>query len=40
MRPAMFAKMNQRVSLRKIGGEWMVTAFENTFDSMGETRVK
>jgi hypothetical protein len=38
MRPAMFAKMNQRVTLRKIGGEWMVTAFENTFDSMGETR--
>ena len=34
MRPAMSAKMNQRVTLRKIGGEWMVVGFRNTFGSM------
>ena len=36
MRPAMEAKMSQRVALRKVGGEWMVTSFRNTFVSMGE----
>jgi len=35
MRPAMSAKMNQRVTLRKVGSEWKVTAFRNTFGSMG-----
>jgi hypothetical protein len=34
MRPAMSAKMNQRVTLRKTGGGWKVTAFTNTFGSM------
>ena len=33
-RPAMFAKMNQTVKLRKSGGTWKVVACENTFGSM------
>jgi len=40
MRPAMFAKMNQRVTLRKTGGEWKVSAFRNTFGSMGAGNVR
>jgi len=40
MRPAMFAKMNQRVTLRKTAGEWKVTSFRNTFGSMGEWRIR
>ena len=33
-RPAMYAKLNQIVSLRKTASGWKVTAFENKFDSM------
>ena len=34
VRPAMFATMNQTVTLRKTSGGWKVAAFENTFDKM------
>jgi len=34
LRPAMFARMNQVVTLRKIGGDWKVSAFKNDFSSM------
>ncbi len=34
MRPAMYARMNQIITLRKSGGGWKVTSFENKFDSM------
>ena len=40
MRPAMYAKMNQVVTLRKTGGEWKVTAFRNTFGSMDAWNAK
>ena len=33
-RPAMYAKLNQTVSLRKTSSGWKVTAFENKFASM------
>ncbi len=35
VRPAMFAKMKQTTRMQQKGGGWKVTAFENTFDSMG-----
>ncbi len=34
MRPAMFAEMNQTVTLRKTGDGWKVAAFENKFGRM------
>ena len=34
VRPAMYAKMNQVVSLRKTSSGWKVTSFENQFASM------
>src|SRR5207237_10539306 len=34
VRPAMYAKMNQTVSLRKTSSGWKVTSFDNKFDSM------
>jgi len=36
MRPAMFARMNQVVSLQKVGGEWKIVEFQNKFGSMDE----
>jgi hypothetical protein len=36
-RPAMFATMNQTVTLRRTSGGWKVAAFENTFDKMDST---
>ena len=39
IRPAMYAKMDQVVALRKTGGEWKVTAFKNTFGSMDAWKV-
>ena len=38
VRPAMMAKMNQTVSLRKTSNGWKVTSFENTFGSMDSTK--
>lgn len=37
-RPAMKAVMKQVITLRKIGGAWKVTAFENAFESMDSFR--
>src|SRR4051794_12247413 len=34
IRPAMFARMKQIVTLRHLGGAWKVTAFENSFEKM------
>lgn len=34
IRPAMQARLNQKVTLRKAGGEWKVTGFSNAFESM------
>ena len=34
VRPAMYAKLHQVVSLRKTSSGWKVTSFENKFDSM------
>ena len=34
VRPAMYATMNQTVTLRKTAGGWKVAAFENTFGKM------
>ena len=34
MRPAMMARMNQTVGMRKAGRSWKVTSFENSFVSM------
>jgi len=36
-RPAMYAKMNQTVTMRDVSG-WKVTHFENKFDSMDTLR--
>ena len=36
VRPAMYADLRQRVSLRKVEGAWKVAEFENTFERMGE----
>lgn len=36
IRPAMYADLRQTVSLRKVGGEWKVAAFNNTFERMDE----
>ena len=38
VRPAMYAKLNQIVSLRKTSRGWKVTSFENKFASMDSTR--
>lgn len=38
VRPAMFATMNQTVTLRKTSGGWKVAAFENKFDKMDSAR--
>ena len=40
MRPAMYAKMNQLVTLRKSGSDWKVVSFKNDFVSMDSYRVK
>lgn len=37
VRPAMYAVLNQTITLRKTNGEWRVVAFENTFEKMDET---
>jgi hypothetical protein len=37
-RPSMKAVMKQVVTMRKNGGAWKVTAFENVFDSMDSFR--
>jgi hypothetical protein len=34
VRPAMYARLNQTVSLRKSGGAWKVVAFDNKFERM------
>ena len=34
VRPAMYAKLNQVVSLRKTSSGWKVTSFDNKFASM------
>ena len=34
MRAAMYARMNQVVSVRKVAGQWKVVSFENVFGSM------
>ncbi|HEX7419879.1 MAG TPA: hypothetical protein VF505_08320 [Thermoanaerobaculia bacterium] len=34
VRPAMFATLKQVVTLHKNAGQWKITAFENTFESM------
>jgi hypothetical protein len=34
IRPVMYAKLNQTVSLRKSGGGWKIVAFDNRFDRM------
>jgi hypothetical protein len=34
IRPAMFARMKQVVTLRQSGGAWKVTAFANSFEKM------
>ena len=34
IRPAMFAKLKQVITLQKQSGEWKVTDFENEFESM------
>lgn len=34
LRPAMYAKMKQVVTMHKNGGAWKITSFENKFDSM------
>jgi hypothetical protein len=34
VRPAMYATMNQAVTMRKVGGGWRITSFENKFDKM------
>lgn len=33
-RPAMYARMNQLVRLRKVDGDWKIVSFENVFDKM------
>jgi hypothetical protein len=33
-RPAMYARMNQTVRLRNVGGDWKIVSFENAFGSM------
>lgn len=38
VRPAMYAKLNQTVTLRKTAGEWKVVAFDNKFGEMDEMR--
>src|ERR1043166_2293750 len=40
VRPAMYATLNQVVTLRKVSGEWRVVAFENTFDKMDQTSAR
>jgi len=40
MRPAMEAKMDQRVTLRRVDGQWRVTSFRNTFVSMAERQAR
>jgi hypothetical protein len=34
IRPAMQARLNQEITLRKVSGAWKVTAFSNAFESM------
>jgi hypothetical protein len=36
IRPAMFATLEQVVTLRKVSGDWRVVAFDNKFDAMDE----
>jgi hypothetical protein len=40
VRPAMYATLNQLVTLRKVSGGWRVVAFENTFDKMDQTSAR
>jgi hypothetical protein len=40
IRPAMYAKLKQIITLRKTNGEWRVTAFENKFEQMDQTSVQ
>ena len=37
IRPAMYAKLKQAVTLRKTNGEWRIIAFENKFEAMAST---
>lgn len=37
IRPAMFATLNQVVTLRKVNGDWRVVAFDNQFGAMDQT---
>jgi hypothetical protein len=37
IRPAMWATLNQTVTLRKTNGEWRVVAFDNKFEKMDST---
>lgn len=37
VRPAMYATLNQTITLRKSAGEWRVVAFDNHFEKLDET---
>ena len=37
IRPAMYATLNQTVTLRKVAGDWRVVAFDNKFDKLDAT---
>jgi hypothetical protein len=37
IRPAMFATLEQVVTLRKVNGDWRVVAFDNKFGAMDQT---
>lgn len=40
IRPAMYAKLRQVITLRKTNGEWRVTAFENKFQQLDQTSAR
>jgi hypothetical protein len=40
VRPAMYAVLNQTVTLRKSAGEWRVIAFDNKFEKLDSTSVR
>jgi hypothetical protein len=40
IRPAMYAKLKQVITLRKTNGEWHVTAFENKFQQLDQTSAR
>ena len=34
VRPAMYATMNQTITLRRLSGQWKIVAFDNKFEKM------